>query len=373
VHARDRAARGGTVVPSRRVLGSEESMETPLDHLRLVSLGVRVTADERDRRADVFLADPDTATVLDLRKDWRFGEKETPLPGAKLATRVVAVRATLDVMARANVVTASASRRANRLLTLKESRVVRTSVVRSKGDWESLPEPLRVPDVAALDAAMRERPPRMIRPRILAESVHAIEIGQVHDVSYAPGEQVLGALVTDPRGNELVIRLGHRSVAAGALDLLAHALSGERGKVRYASGSVKRTPRGLLLEPLSIVTEEGIHALDLAPEESKHPVETEIDDGGDVGGRPGLIRAGELLAEVAHRGLRHAPPGLVDRFTDARAALVREGLTRMAERIASLTTAMQRSRREGGEDAEQAVARAWIDARIRQRLTEEVG
>jgi hypothetical protein len=371
LHARDRAAKKGGELPARRILGSEESMETALDHLRLVSLGVRVTGEERQRRADVFLADPDTATVLVLRKEWSFSEDEKLPDGPDLAPKIVAAKATLRALASGNIVTAAASRRASRLLTLKTSRVARTSVTPSRGDYQALPEGLLVTNVAAYDAELRARPPRLIRPRILAESVCAVAIGEVVEVAYAPGAQELGAVVSDPQGNELLVRLVHRGVAPGALDMLAHALSGERGAPRYVSGSMRRTPRGLVLEPLTVVTEEGLHVLDLAPEETRHPMELATDVAAGDAMSAALARASAVLEDGAHRGLRHAASSYGDHVEAAVRALARVGLSKTAAGLEVLRDAVRRAQTSGDEEAERDAARAWVDARIRIRLMEE--
>ncbi|MBL0192843.1 MAG: hypothetical protein IPQ09_01240 [Myxococcales bacterium] len=79
LRARTRAALADAPeLPARFVLGRGEARCTELDHVRLVSLGARLSADGRARFADVFLADPDTATVLRLRKRWDPQEGRRP-------------------------------------------------------------------------------------------------------------------------------------------------------------------------------------------------------------------------------------------------------------------------------------------------------
>ncbi|MEI8254547.1 MAG: SWIM zinc finger family protein, partial [Deltaproteobacteria bacterium] len=94
--ARLRAAHTPGDLPRRVVLGSDESHETRLDHVRLVSLGAHVDADQRARTARVYLADPDTATVLVLDKRWECAEGETPDDAPALGRRTVAARIRLD-------------------------------------------------------------------------------------------------------------------------------------------------------------------------------------------------------------------------------------------------------------------------------------
>ena len=102
--ARIRASRQPGELPARVVLGANEARETQLDHVRLVSLGARVEADGRTRTARVYLADPDTATVLVLDRRWEFADHEVPADAIALSRRSVAARIRLDALAHGQVV-----------------------------------------------------------------------------------------------------------------------------------------------------------------------------------------------------------------------------------------------------------------------------
>lgn len=60
----------GAAVPARQMLGIGVKGEVELDHLRLVSLGVELWADEAEEGASVLFADPDTQTVMVLTRNW---------------------------------------------------------------------------------------------------------------------------------------------------------------------------------------------------------------------------------------------------------------------------------------------------------------
>src|SRR6185312_8736558 len=92
IEARSRASRFHAELPARYVLGQDEARTTALDKVRLVSLGARVSADGRVRFASVYLADPDSAMVLVLKKRFDFKEKEEPEEGPALAKRDIASR-----------------------------------------------------------------------------------------------------------------------------------------------------------------------------------------------------------------------------------------------------------------------------------------
>ncbi|MFY0583702.1 hypothetical protein ACN28S_63795 [Cystobacter fuscus] len=249
--ARMRASRTPGPVPPRAVLGMDEAPETKLDYVALVSLGLRLFAEGRERRAEVVLADPATAGLLVVRRAFTYSEDQTPEDGARLGRRQGAPGATLEALAHGQVQASGATRCSNRLILFSSSTqgLQRTSVTRQSGDWSLLPEPLLVKDVRALESARRSRPPRFLRPRLLAENVHAFAISRVWEVTYAPGAQEVHAELEDPKGHGFRVELSHRSVAPGALDALAGALTGGHGAPRYVSGEVRRTARGSSSSP----------------------------------------------------------------------------------------------------------------------------
>jgi hypothetical protein len=108
--ARERAVRTPGALPAARILGTEDALETPLSHVRLASLGARVKGDATYRLAEVVLADPDTATVLVMRKEYPLeSTKPAPKP-SELGRKPFAPRVTLGALATGQVVTRSARR-----------------------------------------------------------------------------------------------------------------------------------------------------------------------------------------------------------------------------------------------------------------------
>jgi len=211
LHGRCRAAGRGGAVPPRAVLGADEPAQTPLEHLRLVSLGCRLSREPADgayrTRADVFLADPDASTVLVLRRDWATGPDET---GPRLVRRNLAPDVPLAGLAAGQMVTRAAKREANRRLVLGRGGLARTSVTPQAGEWGALlSPPLLVEDFAGLAAALRERPPWCVRPRLLADSVRVLAVREGGPVAYHAGDQTLRADVFDAAGGRVQIGRAH--------------------------------------------------------------------------------------------------------------------------------------------------------------------
>ncbi|MCC7535378.1 MAG: SWIM zinc finger family protein [Deltaproteobacteria bacterium] len=374
--ARERAARRGGALPSRVVLGQDEAPETKLDHVRLISLGARLSADGRERSADVLLCDPDTATILVLQRRFTYGEKETPEDGFALAHRSVSKGVRLGQVAAGQVVTTVARRRANRALLLGQGGVSRTTVTPQPGHWEILPHPVRVESIEALDAALRDRPPRMIRPRHLAEGVVVVAVGAVEGVSWVPSEQRLHARLSDATGRSFELRLTHRSVAPFAVDALAAALSATE-PIRFVSGLARRAPTGVVIEPLAVVTDRVI-VLDLAqPDDAEASSPLRSGASFSIGGGAtsalddALDGVGRTVSDAAHVGLRH----LTDRFpedVDRAATKCREvGLRAVAARLTDLAAAHRAFRVSASAESENRVLGAWVDTAIRLAVLRE--
>ncbi|WP_433248937.1 hypothetical protein [Actinomadura nitritigenes] len=357
VHARHRAsAAGGT---RSQVLGTDESAETPLRRVRLTALGCRVGGTDLVRTADLFLAHAGTGVVLVLKRRWNVPEGEA-LTGADLAGRRI-LGSPLRALAAANVVSESASRSAGRVVRVAAGRIAKTTVTPLGNAWEGLPAGLLVRDLKAEERALDALPPRLVRPRVEAEFVRAVEIAEVRDVGYHPGAQRLEAVVADAAGATAVVSAEHGPYRPAALDALAAALA---DAPRIVTGAVRRDRGGLVIDPFAVLTGSGPVVPDLAPGDGAAvldgPSPAPPDPLGDV------VRAAlDVCAEAAHRGLLHATPGLRDRLARAGEDLRRTGLRAAAGALADLAGTV-------GSDDPDRTAAAWATAHIRLLATAEL-
>lgn len=364
--ARLRAAKRGGALPPRAVLGMDEAPETKLDYVRLVSLGARLSADGRERSAEVVLADPATGGLLVVRRAFTYTEQQAPEDGAELGRRQSAPGATIEALARGQVVTSGATRLPNRLVVFSTRGLQRTSVTPQSGDWSLLPTPVLVTDVSALEATLRARPPRFLRPRLLAENVHAFAVSRVVDVSYSPGVQAVNAALEDASGHRFLLELSHRQVAPGALDALAEGLAGKPGRLHYVSGEVRRTAQGLVVEPMALSCEgAGVVVLDVQSPTATGPLRAT----GDTAPLPplpaALAEVEGCLADAVHQGLRHIVPAWTARL-GAVATRVRElGMKRLADELGALATKLDAARASGSATEEASLATAWADVSLR--------
>ncbi|MFB4309296.1 hypothetical protein [Actinomadura sp. GTD37] len=354
VHARHRAARG----PDRsQVLGTDERAETPLARVRLTALGCRVAGTAEHRTADVFLAHAGIALVLRRRWDVPDG---TRLTGADLAGRRV-LGAPLRSLAAANIVSESAARSAGRVVRVAAGRVAKTTVTPLGNAWETLPGGLLVRDLAAEARALDALPPRLVRPRVEAELVRAVEIAEVRDIGYHPGSQRLEAVVADAAGTTAAVSADYSPHRPAALDALAEALA---AAPRVLTGGVRKDRGGLVIDPFAVLTGDGVVVPDLAPGEGTAALDAPAPAVGDPLAHV-LTEALAGCAEAAHRGLLHTPPGLRERIARAGADLDRAGLRTAAGAVAALAAAL-------AADDPHRTARAWAAAHIRLLTTAEL-
>lgn len=368
--ARCRAVERPGEISARFIVGADEAKETLLEKVRLISLGARVFADGRDREVEVYLADPVSCVVLVLRRRFVFAEPALPEAGPDLAARRIAGKISLGSIASGQMVSRSLKRLANREAVLSARGDSKTSVTPHEGDFSVLPPSLLVRDPEGLERSLRALPPRMLRPRVLAESARAVEIAGVRSVFYRPGEQELRADLETPSGGSILLVKRHASATPGAIDAIAGALTGDH-RVRFVSGSIRRGRRGLVIEPAALVTDrvivpdlESARPLGLALPAPPPDLSADIDPLAAA-----AEQAGAILEEACHIGLARVSPGWSDRASDAVSRLDQGGLRSVASLFAHLLDRAADLRRD--RSGAGAAASAWLSASIRLALLRE--
>ncbi|GAA2070633.1 hypothetical protein [Actinomadura alba] len=362
VHARHRAGRHEGGSPRSQVLGTDESTESPLRRVRLVSLGCRVGGTDARRSVGVYLAHAGSGIVLVLKRAWEVADGEI-VTGHDLATRRIAGSA-LREFAAANIVSETASRSASRVVRLAAGRVAKSTITPLGAAWEHLPDTVLVRDLRALGAMLGALPPRLIRPRVEAELVRVIEIAEVRDIGYDPGGQRLEAVIADQAGTTAVMSAAYNPYCPGALDRLASALSGEHGDPLYLSGSVRRVRGTVELDPIAVMTADGVASPDLAPGDGDAALMARTEQRADPLSSA-LETALATCAEAAHRGLRHVPAGFHARIGQSVSELDKAGLRTAAGLLTELGAVL------GGDDTGR-MADAWVNAQLRLLTTAEL-
>ncbi len=328
-----------------QILGIGVQGEVALDHLKLVSLGAALWADDAAEGASVLFADPDTQTVTALERQWPRGRGE---PAQVLSARRVA-GFPLRQIAAGQVITKTATRRANGAIDIGSGARQTGVMPLSPTAWDALAPPLRQGSVQALVERLRTTLPDFVRPRLAATgaaggadgSLHVLAFGgmQVEDCEWDAAAQVLHARIVrascadaggcDAPAPALHLALPHRAAAPGAVDALARALAGEWGALRAVAGPVALRHGEAVMQPLALLTEQRAVVPQIeAPAAQPLALRTATETCGVLRALIGETR--QWLIHCLRRGLRHQPGGM-DAWAHAQARRLRQaGLERAA-------------------------------------------
>ena len=375
-------ARTTATGPRAEVLGFDEPAETPLRRVRLTALGAR---QRTATTADVYFASGDVVLV----------QRDTALR-------------TAQKLAASNVVSESATRNASRVVTLKTSRVAKTSLTPVGTSWDDLPQALVIDDYPTAAAHLAELPPRQVRARVEAELVRAVRVTEVSDIAYDPAAQRLTATLhhlppgaaqhhdpTNPESSppppatgqhdvptnphslgtarhdgsatqnptpptastkppttrtRCFLEATHRAVAPHALDALATAL---RANPTTITGTVRRHRGSLVIDPIAVHTDTGVVVLDLATDTTPQPLPSGAAPADPLSAA--VESALTVLADAAHRGLDNLTDGLLARVREVGAHLHRAELRTAAAGVAAF--------------ADGPAAATWFGAHLRLLVT----
>jgi hypothetical protein len=331
---------------ARSVLGIGEAMESPLDRLSLISLGLRVQADGPHRRATLAVVDCDTQTLLSLHKTWQRPADSTHGELALLDQQRVAGSLRLARLAAGTLVTTTARRRANGELKLGQSFAGKASIGAQNGDWSRVLAPLRIDSQAEYLRQQQLAPPQALAARTALPNFHVLQVAQVAEIGFDPGQQCLHAVLIDPSGAAWTLQREHAAANPGALDAIARVLLARADTTAstaplYVAGTVQREAGSLCIEPWAL-SAGGV----VVP---------------DASAADGAL-AGVRLSAAA-RTANDPLAAFLQALDDALCEALRDGLARRSGLLDRLTDLIERSR-ELGLHANANAAATSVTARL---------
>ena len=355
-------------LPASQILGIGVKGEVALDHLRLVSLGAELWSDESAEGASILFADPDTQNVTVLERHWsREGDAAAGGAAPNLMNRRVA-GFPLRQLASGQVITKTATRRANGLVDITAGARQTGVLPLSPKSWDDLVAPLRQDSVAALVAHLREAQPDFVRPRQAASGSSAGASGQLHVVAFERMEvaschwdaaaQVLHARLgqtapedsaTDEAGTDdddqcLHLALPHRAVSPGAVDALARTLAGGHGPLRAVAGTVHLQGDRAVMQPLALLTAQRAVVLQVeAAAPQPLGLQSNTEEAPALNALAGDTL--ELLSLWLRQGLRHQSGGALSRAQAQVMRLKQAGLGKSSTLLAAVLENMRSSQR----------------------------
>ena len=248
IYARPRAREGAA-------MGFGEPMETTMAKTRLVALGARIVALGSELRATVALFDSDTGTPMLIEKVFAPGPHETRLPPDQILTRPLVPGLPLLGLARGQIITSVASRRADGTVGLGSGARGKTTLM-PRAVAVTPPAPLFVSDLASLHNEFTGQPPAFLRARNRVSNMHVFAVDAVLGQTFDPGTQIWRAAITLPSdGGRLLLRRRYDAGAPSALDILNAAAAGAYGPIRQLAGQVWLENGELWCEPWSIAAD----------------------------------------------------------------------------------------------------------------------
>ncbi|WP_400770663.1 SWIM zinc finger family protein [Methylosinus sporium] len=310
---------------SASALGFGEPMETAMAKTRLVSLGGRVVRRGSELDTAVMLVDSDTGAPMLMRKTFA----PTAIGGrndASVARRSVLRGVTLDTLARGQVLSSTAKRRADGVVRFSSSARDKTSLM-ARGPIMSAPGPVFVDALAPLREGIAQRPPQFIRPRSLVLDFHVLWVGDILGHGWEPGEQIWRGAVTLSDGERLILERRWDAGAPQAIGVLSRTF--DSGDLRQIAGVLRFVDGNAICDPWSLSSSERFIVPDVEDEKAlaQQPVAHRATQS-DVLRTTRYFLAGALHAGVGR--MAHDFDGEIARMLRE---LVESGWARTAERL----------------------------------------
>ncbi|HQC79480.1 MAG TPA: hypothetical protein PLS67_03015 [Accumulibacter sp.] len=350
IHARAQVA--GDDGARENALGIGEAMESAMATTRLISLGARVYSNGDGLLASVLLADTDTGATLVFEKNFTAREPGARVDATALTNLRFAPGLQVRALARGQLLTAVARRRADGLLVLGAGRGGKTSLMPHAGHFE-LPAPLSASSVQTVIDHAGAQPPSFLRPRHRARDVRLFKVQTVLGHAFAAGAQHWQAAVElADDGGTLFLERGHDAGAPRALDILFAAADGHHGAVRQVVGPTRIEDGKLICEPWALSADTLVVPDVDTPSIQTNPPSLVPDR--ERASLPERIAA--WLAEAVHLGARGLPRDYATRGTALAAEARQAGYVESAARVDAWLAA----RGESGEVARFGDAATWV-------------
>ncbi|QMB00981.1 SWIM zinc finger family protein [Escherichia fergusonii] len=319
-------------IPWRTVVGAGIAGEAKLDHLRLVSLGMRCWQDNERYGLRIWFTDPDTGSILHLSRSWPRSEQDNS-PAA--TRRLFSFQA--GALAGGQIVSQAAKRSADGELLLATRNRLSSVVPLSPDAWQMLSAPLRQPGIVALREYLRQRPPAAIRPLNQVDNLFILPVEECISLGWDSSQQTLDAQVISGEGDDNVLTLSLPASASApfAVERMAALLQQTEDPVSLVSGFINFAEGQLTLEPRVMMTKTRAWALDAEtapvaplPSDNVLPVPSSA--------HKLLERCQSLLIQVLHNGWRYQERSLMNQAEMLTNELAAFGFSRLARLLHQL-------------------------------------
>jgi hypothetical protein len=381
--ARCDAIRADTgALPLPLVRGSSNDRVQELENIGYTGLGCGARFVRGGVRISTYLQEIESGNVAVFEREFPQPADKPPRPLAELAQSRVAHRVThtFAALAISRARCAKVRRQASHRLEVVNVQSGLQPLTVSPQDfrWETLRPPVLAEEFAEARARLGALPPACLRPRRVGEDFHVLAVTAAEPPAFDPVTQTVRSVLRDAAGDVAFLEHPYTTAGRQGAEALMARLSADGASLRFVSGEVRGTARGLVVHPVCLVFQGPSGRTALQPwVESFHgtpaggplPAEAAAAPQDPVTGY--LNRLAHALGELYLLGLMHADPPLVRAWRELARQAEALGSARLAALVGELADELEGRTRELHWEAGPAlgaVLRLTVAGRLAQDL-----
>jgi len=252
-------------VPQRFIRGTEKDRETRVGTARLVGLGCGVQVHRGGVTLSAYLQEADSGAVVAVCRDFADpppGAPDPPSPFWRLAQRSViqgrGQRTSLASLGTKQLLIKGGRRAANYQFMPGRARATANP---QAFVWEVLRAPTLAEDFTEIRARLSAQPPTCLRPRRVAALSGALfyvcPVAGVEAARFSVVDQQVQAIVRDITGEQALLIHPYTSRGREGTEALLATLTARPEALCFVAGRVRLGGGGLIIEPVSLLFQEG--------------------------------------------------------------------------------------------------------------------
>lgn len=249
--------RGTTPVPQLLIRGTKSDRPTEIDGGRLTGVGLGIQTSRRHTTLHAYLQEMTTGNVVAVERTFNHPDSlsgDVPKSFAELGSTILTGGVSIGVLGLSQLLVQAGKRTPAGILILP--RMTRQVTVHPQSfQWEQLKAPFAAESIAQLGQRLRFLPPSYLRPRRATENLHGLAITGIEAAYFDVPQQQLIATLCDARGDTATLIHPFHARGAAGFNALAETLTQLGAQVRFISGHVRASSRGIVIYPVMLIAE----------------------------------------------------------------------------------------------------------------------
>jgi hypothetical protein len=245
-------------VPQLFIRGSSADKLTEMGAARLVGLGCGVQIYHHNVTINSYLQDIDSGMIVAVCREFTHPPKdaaESPKPFWKLAQTAVMKGISLASLGASQLLIKGGKRSPNYRFMPGRAKVTTNP---QTFNWESLRAPVLAENFGEVYTRLINLPPSSLCPRRLTENFYVCAISAVEAVEFSVSEQVVTAVLRDYKGDRATLIHPYTNQGREGTERLLSMLQALPSDCwRFVTGQVSLANKGLVINPISLVFQQG--------------------------------------------------------------------------------------------------------------------